>query len=264
MPIRLIALDVDGTLTHGADSISQRNLDAIHAAQRRGVFVTIATGRGFSASRPIWQKMGVHGPVINYGGAQITDTETGEPVYIEALPPDVAQAALSYAHQLGLHAQIYQGDVVITERDHPFFQRYCSKMNLPREIDEKLRTRRMESAPKILVYAEPEIEDRMRELFAARLDGLAGVSKSEPGFIEINCASASKGKALSVLAERLGVSREETAALGDSYLDISMIEWAGDGVAMANGLPEVKAVADRIVTACADDGVAEYIERFVL
>lgn len=264
MAIKLIALDVDGTLTNSRFDISKENVDAIRRAQAAGVFVTISTGRGYLASRPIWQKLCVRGPVINYGGAIVTDTVTEKLVYVAAVAPDVVRDAFAFANEIGVHIQLYQGDTVITERDDPFICKYCEHLNVPKRIDPDVQKKTWENVPKLLAYADPSIEDEIRDKFEKHLAGRAGVSKTQPGYIEINCPTASKGKALEAICKSLNIAQSEAAAIGDSYLDMSMIEWAGDGVCVENGLDAVKKIANRIVPGCDENGVAYYIEHFVL
>lgn len=264
MGIRLVALDVDGTLTSGAHEISAHNREAIARAQAQGVFVTVATGRGYYASRGIWGTLNIRGPVIQYGGAMIMDTRTGKPIHVEALDPETVRDIMRFAHEIGVHAQLYQGDTVVFEKANAFTERYCAKLGLPSREDTDIHGRLYQDVPKILAYVDPAVEAETRAKFSAFIGDRAGVSKSQPGYIEINCPTATKARALAVISDYLSIARDEVAALGDSYLDMDMIAWAGDGVCVANGLPEVKAIADRIVPACDDDGVAYYIEHFVL
>ena len=262
--IRLIALDIDLTLTSKKDVISARNMAAIRAAQEKGVFVTIATGRGFLSSRRIWRALAIDGPTIQYGGAMIVHSPSGEPLKIHALDAGLVSDALEAAHALGIHVQIFEGDTVVTERDCDFFRYYCARTDLPWRIEPELRRMRHEHIPKVLAYAEPELAPAYRDRIAEALAGRAAVTISQPGFIEINGVDVSKGAALAELAAMRGVARADVAAIGDSTLDLSMIEWAGWGVAVANSTPEVLAAADLVVPACEDDGVAAFIEEHVL
>ena len=160
--------------------------------------------------------------------------------------------------------QIFEGDTVVTERDCDFFRYYCARTDLPWRIEPELRRMRHEHIPKVLAYAEPELAPAYRDRIAEALAGRAAVTISQPGFIEINGVDVSKGAALAELAAMRGVARADVAAIGDSTLDLSMIEWAGWGVAVANSTPEVLAAADLVVPACEDDGVAAFIEEHVL
>lgn len=264
MSIKLIALDIDGTLTSGFRHVGEENRSAICEAQQAGVFVTLATGRGYLGSRPIWEALNVQGPVINYGGALITDTVSERLIRQHTLDAKTVSDALLFAKAQGVHIQLYQGDTVITEVEDGFVRRYTERLNLPKRIDPDIARRTWENVPKMLAYVDPGIEDEMRARFSRHLSGRAGVSKTEPGFIEINSESATKGQALSDLAGILGVQREEVAAIGDSYLDMSMIAWAGDGVCVENGLDAVKEIADRMIPSCDENGVAYYIKHYVL
>ena len=116
MAIQLIALDIDGTLTSKAQQVSQRNRGAIKAAMDAGVFVTLATGRGCIATRPIWRLLEIHGPSIQYGGALTVDADTEVPLSMHALDPALIQEILQFAFEVGVHAQIYVNDVVIFEK----------------------------------------------------------------------------------------------------------------------------------------------------
>ena len=104
----------------------------------------------------------------------------------------------------------------------------------------------------------------MLEAFRTRFRGKAQVSRSLPGFIEINCLNTTKGTALEELARMLNIPRKQVAAIGDNYLDQEMIEWAGTGVCVADGAESVKELADVVIPACDEDGVAYFIEQYVL
>lgn len=262
--IRLIALDIDQTLTWQKDVISPRNLAAIRAAQEAGVFVTIATGRGFLSSKKIWTQLAIEGPTIQYGGAMLVHAPDGAPLSIRALPADLVCDVLELAHSLGIHAQIFDGDTVIAEQDCDFFRFYHERTNLPFRIEPALRSRRHTRVPKVLAYAEPERAIELRGQIQEALGGRAAVTISQPGFIEINGNDVSKAAALEQMAGMLHVPQSAVAAVGDSTLDLSMIRWAGYGVCVANSTEEVLAEADIVVPSCEEDGVAYFIEHYVL
>ena len=264
MPLKLIALDIDGTLTSRAAEVSERNRAAIRAAQEAGVFVTLATGRGCLATRPLWRLLDIHGPSIQFGGALTVDTDTEHVLEEHALDPEVVRDVLNYSFEAGLHAQIYLGDFVLFERITPFAEKYVGRHALPYRIEPNLRGNRYEGVPKVLAYADAECEEEMLASYRERFCGVAQVSRSMPGFIEINALHVTKGSALESLARRLGIERSEVAAVGDNYLDYEMIDWAGLGVCVANGAESVRASADLTVPACDDDGVAYFIENYVL
>lgn len=263
--IRLIALDIDQTLSWKNDVISERNLAAIRAAQEAGVFVTIATGRGFLSSKRILDQIRIDGPTIQYGGAVLANSPSGLPLETFALSSELVTEALETAHSLGLHAHVFIGDTVIAEKDCEFFRYYHERTNLPFQIDPDLRQKAFSDVPKVLAYSpEHERAASFGKMIYDALGGRASVLLSSPGFIEINKIGVSKGSALDRMSKRLCIPREEVAAIGDNTLDLSMIEWAGVGVCVENGCEEAKQAADLIVPSCLDDGVAYYIENYVL
>ena len=265
MGIRFIALDIDGTLLSGGHDISRENREAIQRAMDAGVAVTIATGRGYQASKHIIDELNLKAPVIVFGGAMVADAGTGKMLSLEALSSEAIQKAFAFGEENDVHVQLYHNDIVYAKRSCAFFLRYTGFYGLKAEVDPALLERQWENVPKILAYEpDPLREEWIRDGFAKALDGVAAVSKTEPGYIEINSPAASKGNALQKVTELLGISREETAALGDSYLDMSMLQWAGEGVAVENALQPVKAIADRVVPSVFDHGVAYYINHFVL
>ncbi|MEG1755085.1 MAG: Cof-type HAD-IIB family hydrolase [Clostridia bacterium] len=265
MSIKLIAVDLDGTITENSGQlVSKENLEAVYAAQKAGVFVTIATGRGCLASKTFWKQLHIEGPAIQFGGAWTIDTRTEQLLDANPLSPELVQQILEYAHTLGVAAQIYAGDTVVVEKTNPFSELYVTKNRLPYREDTNIRQCQYDNVPKVLAFVDIADEARVLQLFAERFEGRAHVTRSQPTFIEINACGVSKATALSRLAERMHIDRSEVAAIGDSFLDLDMIQWAGHGVCVADGVQIVQDAADIIVPACAENGVAYYIEHYVL
>ena len=264
MNIKLLALDADDTLVYDISRLSEEDRQAVLKAQEAGVMVTLATGRGFLASTPVWKAVGIQGPVINYGGALVTDTRTGECLHATEIPNQIIQEIFSIAEEEGFYAQLYQGDTVITLREHFCAKAYGERLGVPVKIDPELRSRQWSKVPKVLYIVEPEraasVIGRMQKHFAGRLK----VSGSSPGFVEFNDPKAHKGAALEWLAQSCGIPQENVAAMGDNTLDLEMIQWAGVGVAMGNALPVVKEAADMIAPACRENGVAWFINEYIL
>lgn len=264
MEIKLIALDIDGTLTNHAGVISERNKTAIHRAIESGVHVVLATGRGRIATRPIWRFLDLHGPSIQYGGAMIADIDTERALVLHEMPPEVIRDVLTFSAELGIPAQIYVDDAVIAEQTSEPAQGYVTRHKLPFIIDPDIRTKSYSNVPKILAFVPLDRADALFAAYKERFSGVAQVSRSSPGFLEINCLGITKATALAELSSMLGISREKTAAMGDNFLDIEMIQWAGVGVAVANAEQEVLDLADLVVPSSEQDGVAEFIEQYVL
>ena len=261
---KLLVLDIDDTLTLSSHTIPAENLAAIRRAQAAGIYVTIATGRGYFGSRSIREAIGMDGPVINYGGAVINDARTGKPVFHTSLPPALVQELLCLGRELGVHAHLYQGDTIVYAQENPYAERYYKFLDLPHKVDPDVCEKRWENVPKVLFIAE---DDRVQALIPGLLERYAGrakVSGSKAGFIEFNDANAHKGSAVAWLADHMGIAREEVAVVGDNLLDLEMIQWAGLGAAVANGHPDVLAAADMVIPACGENGVAWFIDNVIL
>ena len=264
MPIKLLALDIDDTLVSDIVTISEANKDAIARAQKAGIYVTVATGRGYFGSNHVWRTLQIEGPIINYGGAIVTDTRTDQLIHATEVPNEIVQEILELARTENVYAQIYQGDTIVTETDDSAARHYTNALSLPLVIDPMIRQKVWQNVPKVLFIAEHERAEELIPKMQAHFAGRLKVSGSKAGFVEFNHLSAHKGAALEWLAARLGIARDEVAAIGDNSLDLEMIEWAGIGVAVENATEKVKKIADLIVPSCGDDGVAWFINSHIL
>lgn len=264
MAIKLLALDIDGTLTNQLHAVSPRNIAAIRKAKEAGIVVTLATGRGCIATKPIWIDTDLHGSSIQYGGAMIVDIDSGRIEKLHALDPAVIRDVLNFAAEQNVPAQIYVDETVILEQMSSHSTGYIGRHNLPYIIDPDIRKKDFLNVPKILAFAGNGREEDLFESFRKRFDGIAQVSRSNPVFIEINCLGVTKATALEELSGQLGIDRSDVCAIGDNFLDREMIEWAGLGVCMESGAEEIKAMADLIIPPCDEDGVAYFIEHYAL
>ena len=263
MPIRLVALDIDGTLMNASRGVSGANRAAVRAARERGAAIVLATGRNIDATRPVWEELGLSGPMITYGGAWIVDAPSGDTLWMEEMDPELVRECVRLADLFGIHVHLYQDDAVVYRKENAFVQSYIGRHALRSRKDPDLADRLYARIPKVLAYADPGSEEGYRRAFAEALSGRASVSRSIPGFIEISGLGATKGQALKRVAGMLGIPQAETAAVGDNYLDADMLEWAGTGVAVANAEKEILESCDLTVPSCAEDGVAWFLDRFV-
>ena len=261
MGYKLLALDVDDTLLPPDKRISDGDKQAVFRAAKAGVYVTIATGRGYLGSSPVWRELKINGPVINYGGATVTDTRTNKLLYSTQLCPELITELLELAKDLNVHAHIYQGDVIVYESEHGCAVSYRNALGLPYMIDPNIREKRWMDVPKVLFITERvgELAPMLKKRFEHRLE----VALSSPGFIEFNCLGVHKGSAVEWLASQMGIKREEIIAMGDNTLDSEMLIYAGLGVAVANASPEVKAIADVISPYGAGEAVQWAIDNYI-
>ncbi|MFN2155306.1 MAG: Cof-type HAD-IIB family hydrolase [Anaerolineae bacterium] len=264
MTIQLVACDLDGTLV-GPDLVfSSRVREAVRRAEAQGVTVTLATGRGYPATRPFATQLAIRAPLICYQGAQIRRGD-GSTLYETLLPRRYLPPVIALCRERGWELSAYCGDRVYqtTQIYEPAF--YDRWFGLPLEQVCGLVKALPGDPIKFIIIAPTQIEgDEIERLLRAHADGQFQVMRSHPQFVEGLARGVSKGDAVARLARQMGIEREEVMAIGDSENDRSMVAWAGVGVAIGNATSEVKAVATVIAPAQSQDGAAWAIERYVL
>ena len=263
--IRLVALDLDGTLIGDDLVISPRVRNAIAAAEQRGVAVTIVTGRMFAATRPFARALAINGPIVCYQGAAIYEASTSAALREITVKPDVASEVLAWAHRHGVHAQCYADDTLYVEEINRFSKRYTALARVEPIVVPSLRTAFAQRPTiKIVLVDDPDRSAQHLEALRTLLGDRAYLTRSHVDFVEVVDPAVNKGEALAFVARRYNVSLDETLAVGDAWNDVPLLEAAAVGVAMGSGPPELLERADAVVGDVQHDGVAEAIERYVL
>ncbi|QIA26244.1 HAD family phosphatase [Thermaerobacter sp. PB12/4term] len=270
----LIALDVDGTLLDSQGRLRPRVKNAVRAAVAAGHHVCLATGRRWVASRPFAQELGLRTPCIVHNGAVAVDPLTDEPVWKQPLPAEFVRQAILKARELGV-------SLFFHDLDHPHGDRmlYEPGARLPRaswffeagrltqEVPDLLEWVSV-GAVRVLVRDRYEGAEAFRRWITAEWGDavrvLAGTDL-EPGLyaVEVSDAPVCKGWAVERLAAHLQVPVERVVAFGDWDNDIEMLQFAGIGVAMANGSPAARAAARRVTASNDEDGVAVVLEELL-
>jgi Cof subfamily protein (haloacid dehalogenase superfamily) len=263
--IRLVALDLDGTLIGEDLVLRPRVLAAIAAARARDVAITIVTGRMFAAAKPFAVTLGITGAIVCYQGAAIFDVASGATVRQIPVRADVARDTLAWASAHGVHAQCYADDTLYVEKIDRFSQRYTALARVEPVVVPSLAEAFAERATiKIVMVDDPDRSAQHLVDLTALLGDRAYLTRSHVDFVEVVDPAVNKGEALAFVAARYGVGLDETLAIGDAWNDVPLISAAAIGVAMGSGPPELLSRADAVVADVAHDGVAEAIERFVL
>lgn len=263
--IRLVALDLDGTLIGEDLVLRPRVRETVARARARGVAVTIVTGRMFAAARPFVQALEIAGPVVCYQGAAIYDARTGDTLRETPVRQDVTRDTLQWAHEHGVHAQCYAGDTLYVDQVNRFSKRYTDLARVEPVVVPSLREA-FADRPTIKIVTVDDADKSDANLAALRelLGERAYLTRSHVDFVEVVDPAVNKGEALAFVAQRYDVSLGETLAIGDAWNDVPLLEAAAIGVAMGSGPPELLAHADHVVADVAHDGVAEALERYVL
>ena len=266
--IRLIGLDLDGTVFDDAKHISPRNLAAIEAAVQAGLIVLPATG----VPQAFTGIPGVHYALIS-NGASVVDMRTGEHIVDQPFSLEDSLRVYDVLKPFGGVFSLFVGgksyatkadndliDVLVPENMRDYFRK--TRIEVP-----DLRTVLQEKVGQVekfsVMYSKVELRDEAwRAVLAACPDVEATTSLGSN--IELNAPGVTKGSGLLALAEKLGLRRDQVMAVGDSGNDLSMIEDAGLGVAMGNATPEILAAADAVTADNNHDGVALAIEKYAL
>lgn len=261
MGYKIIACDLDDTLLDDFGEISYKNKEAIQKLPIYGIKFILATGRTYKSVLPFYKALGLKTPVITIGGAQIYDSK-GSLIYKDVLPPDTAHSLLEYGIKRNMHAQVYMGDDFQYLKECEESRYYANYTKLTGVEDTELLNKKIETS-KVLFITDSKNAPYEIELLKKNFPELA-VLRSKERLIEICSRHANKGNALKKLVDIMGYHQDEVAAIGDSTIDLSMLEYAALSAAPSSALIEVKANADLILGSNNDSCVAELIERHVL
>ena len=267
--IRVLALDLDGTLTNDQKIVTPRTRAALDAAAEKGVTIILASGRPTAGVMPLAKELGLDkegGCVLSYNGGAIVDCTTGETLYSRWLDPQYVPRLCSFAKEQGVTIITYNDKGVVTESpEDPWALKECFTCKLPMQKVEDLAAYVDYPICKMLITLDPSRRDEVLEAGRKQFAGQIDLYPSSPFFIEAVPLGVAKDVSLAGLLEKRGLTRANLMACGDGLNDRSMIRFAGVGVAMQNAEPPVKEDADYVTRADNNhDGVAEAIEKFIL
>lgn len=267
--IKVLALDLDGTLTNHDKQITPRTRAALEAAMEQGVTIVLASGRPTVGVKPVAQELGLYekgGCILSYNGGTIVDCKTGETLYQKRLPAELVPELCAFAAQQDVAIVTYNGEGVVTERPQDPWAAHEGFVNkIPMIKVDDLAAYVDYPVSKMLLTLDPAKMDAVREAGQAQFAGRIDLYPSCAFFLEAVPLGVAKDVSLGALLERMGLARENLMACGDGLNDCSMIRFAGVGVAMRNADQAVKDAADYVTAADNDhDGVAEAVERFIL
>lgn len=271
--IKLIALDLDGTLLDSEKRLSPHNRAALERAAARGIHVVPTTGRFFGMMPEAVRDLPFVRYAITVNGAQVYDRATGEALARAEIPVATAIGAMEVLDGFDCIYDCYQDNWGwMTEAMQRKADRYAPDAHYLKMIREFRRpvpelkahlAAKGADVQKVMLFARDAADlPAIRAALAARFPELA-LTQSTPNNVEINHALAHKGEALRRLAEALGFGLPECMAFGDGMNDLTMVRDAGLGVAMDNAAPAVLAAAKSVTLSNDEDGVAAAIDRFL-
>ncbi|MEA2627591.1 MAG: hypothetical protein QOJ10_51 [Chloroflexota bacterium] len=231
-------------------------MEAVGRIRQAGIEVVACTGRPFPGALPWAQKIGLDGPIICYQGAQIR-TVDGEMLLDHGIPHDVAMEVIRFARKRDLHIQGYSDDQLLVERDRPEAHQYADHAGMEIHVVGDLDTAMGPTTPKLVIVAKREVLEALLPEVRRLWMGKLNAATSMPTYLEFTSIESDKARALAFLCERMGIPREQSAAVGDGRNDVSMLAWAGLGVAVEGSEPEVIAAADRSVPGPGHGGIQQ-------
>ncbi len=264
---KLLAMDLDDTMLNSRLMIPDCSRLAVEQARQAGVRVTLATGRMFCSALPFARELGVEEYLMTYQGGLVKHAVTGDVLLHRPVHLELALEVIELVNRYGYHVNIYLDDVPYIARQTKESELYTSISRIPMEevgdLGAFLRER-AQNPTKIVVVTREELIDHLQDEVQSLFGHLLHISKSKPHFLEFSHPLGNKGDALAAIASYYGVAREEIIAVGDSYNDLEMLDYAGLGVVVGNARPEIQARADYVCRSNDECGVAEVVEKFIL
>lgn len=260
--VKLIACDMDGTLLNNASQLSDENHMAILKAIDQGVMFVPCTGRPLCGVAWLAERLPGDFPVIVCNGASVQTSQSGRVLLKQNMQRSDALEILALAAQTPHPYIVWEGEKLHVSRVCPETEIYRTitgaQMHVLGDVDD------IGEITKIIWIIPAELGARLMREMGERFAGRVNCHTSHPRLLEFVDTSASKGLALRALSEHYGIAPDEMMAIGDANNDISMLDYVGCSVAMANAEDDIKAHAKHVTLSNDENGVAAAIEQFVL
>jgi Cof subfamily protein (haloacid dehalogenase superfamily) len=270
LPVRLIALDIDGTIIGDDQVLGARTKAAVGEACRRGIEVALVTGRMATNATPIAEALGLRGPIVGMQGAAIREMpepgsrRRGRLMRHRVLAPAAVDEILEWCARRDLTPHFNSLERMIIAGDDIHLDRYRMFASDRMAVVDRIRDWLPRPVTKVVAVGEGQYSLEMLGEARAAFEGRASVTLSHPRFLEFLASDVSKGEAIRWLARRENVPLAQCMAVGDQYNDLEMIAEVGYGVAMPTAPDAVKAVARFVAPPLAEQGAAQMIERIAL
>lgn len=265
-PYKLLILDIDGTLTNSRKEITPFTRHTLIEAQRKGLRLVLASGRPTYGILPLAQTLEMdrhNGYILAFNGGKIIDCSNRQTCFEQALPDDVLPVLYRRSIEAGASILSYNGPKIISEtpdNEYVQYEAFLTKMEI--QGTDNFLEHLQRPADKCLAVGKPELLVWLEEELKKEIGDRINIYRSEPFYLELVPKGIDKAASISRLLQHIGLNREEVIAIGDGYNDLSMIQYAGLGVAMCNAQEAVKDEADAITEKSNDeDGVADFLLR---
>ena len=263
--IKLIALDLDGTLLGPDSRVHDIDRDAVIAARQRGIHIVLNTSRWYGLALRTARRLELETPIIGHCGAQIREPDNGRELFHVRIPAGAAREIAACCDEGSF--ETYTTVEGITYMRVPWADQIDPE-RLPKDM--RIAPTHAEhvtaAATGIIVFSEDGVRtvvDAFGERYRDTITFMEAVSEATQPYVTIVAKGVDKGRALRMVCEELGVPLAESMAVGDTVHDVDMFDVAAVGVAMGNAPDAVKAKADAVAPSNTDCGVAWAIKRYV-
>lgn len=270
LDVKLIALDLDDTLLNDNREITDDTVAALRECAEKGIYIVPCSGRAEDAILPFVRRLQIAGTqagryIIAINGCSIFDLHTRTQIFCRKVESDILLRTNEIAEQKGLRSEVYTPDTIYYREETKWTKLDVDLCGLKGAKVDDYEKFLEKGFTKMLVPGEPsellKLQEELRNEFGER----AVIFTSKPYFLEILPPNCGKGEAVKWLSEELGFGLDKVMGFGDSMNDESLIRMAGYGVAMCNGLEEIKKIADYITEENNNnDGIAKFLKKHVL
>ncbi|NLL30318.1 MAG: HAD family phosphatase [Clostridiales bacterium] len=274
--IKVIILDVDGTLTNSEKVITKKTKDALMKVQEQGAILILASGRPTSGLMDFAKELKMdenNGLLVSFNGSKVVDCETNKVLFNETMTVEEGQAVLEHMKKFKVKPMIDKDDYMYV---NDVYDCYIDNGGKPFNIIKyesrggKFKLCEMDDLAafadyplnKILTAGDPEyLKEHYKEMMEPFKDTLSCMFTA-PFYFEFTAKGIDKAKALDTVLIPIGYKREEMIAFGDGHNDASMVKYAGIGVAMENAVADLKAIADEVTLSNEEDGIAYTLSQY--
>lgn len=263
--IKLLVLDIDGTIFRKDYTASERVKRTIKALSDDGINVVLCTGRMYAATKSIAQEFGLTTPVICYQGGLVKNIHNNDKTLLETtMPENLAREVIKELKEKNIFFNLYINDVLMVERDSHLIRQYVDARNIEYKIIGNSENLDLKGLNKILaIDDDTNVIENLQKTMAQKYENELYVIRSTPRFCEFSNIQATKGNAVRFLCDLWNLTQDEVMACGDQDNDIEMLKAAGIKVAMGNATEDLKKIADYVTATVDEDGVAKAVCKFI-
>jgi len=255
---------MDGTLLNSNSAITERTRKAILAAMEKGVLFVPSTGRPFMGLKRYLVDFEGDLPLILFNGAMAITAKSNRVLYSQGLDFACAEVVFARGVEKGYPVIAWAGEVLFVNCENEETSIYQRITGAEVHVVSDMEPMRELGVTKMLWIIPPEDAKRLENEMLGILGDRINCHTSMPYLLEFVDAKASKGRALAAIGAAYGIDASEMIAVGDGYNDVSMLEYAGLGVAMGNAPEDIKNICQAVTLSNNEDGVARVIERYFL